>query len=224
MRLESADNKPTLLMLSTCFPDPDGSARAARAWRLLERASETHRVHLSAIADRPVNLNLWRQVAKRIERVHLIGKRRVRTTPVPYSGEALTWTQQIGFDALLTIGPEAWPRVFPSGIGTAICDMGNGELLDHPQPAQPQSLLTRFRLGRSHTTTMDVISACDHVTLAGWNQAWRVPGHRWKVRLLPDDGMTEAWARLFPDKASSQDIPPAVTVLPAQASPLRQAA
>ncbi len=53
-------HKPALLMLSHCVPDAIGSVARGRAWELLRLASQTHRVHLAAIVEAPVDLAQWR--------------------------------------------------------------------------------------------------------------------------------------------------------------------
>ena len=224
MRLEGTEHKPALLMLSHCFPDPDGPPQAARAWRILCCAAHTHRVYLSAVADRPVNLHLWRRVDDYAQRIHIIGKRPIRATPKPYSGEAVTWTNQLDFDALFATAPQAWPVVFPHGIGVAVCDVGNGEIFEKQQAGHSDGILTKLRPSRSRPSTTDILSACDRVTLASWNEAWQLPGQRWKVRLLPDDDMPDAWNRLFPAKPDLHDTAPELTVLNTHQPPLRQAA
>ena len=224
MRLDSNADIPNLLMLSDCFPDPDGPVKAARAWRLLACAATTHRVYLSAIADRPVNLQLWRRVDDLTQRIQIIGMRKVRTTPNPFTNEAVAWTRQTTFDTLLVNAPAAWPTLFPVGIGSAICDMGSGDVFDSADASKPMSFLAALRSSRKQTSVDDILAACDRVTLAGWNEAWQLPRHRWKVRLLPDDNMQDAWARLLPSKPRRRESLPQVTVLPAHTQPLRRAA
>jgi hypothetical protein len=55
--------------MSSCLPQADGDSGRQRAWQLLGAAASTHRVWAVALADGPIRLEHWREVAERCERL-----------------------------------------------------------------------------------------------------------------------------------------------------------
>jgi len=216
-----------MLMLSTCFPDPQGSAKAARAWRLLRCAAKTHRVFLSAVADCRVNLNGWRDVAGCVQRIHIVAPKRFGRFTSPCTDEARDGFRHIAFDALLANEPGAWPTVFPGRIASAVCDFahcGQDEIA-LPEPRTPE-LLSLLGLKPKPIRLPDVIAACDHVLVDSIEQASALASHRYKAVITPDDDLTAGWSRLYPQPRlqDTDPIVPSVTILHTEPSPLRQAA
>ncbi len=224
MRLETTQQKPTLLMLSDRFPDPDGDQRATRAWRLLCCASVTHRVYLSAVADKPVNLSLWRRVAKRVDRVQIAAPKRPWKEASPFSGDVITWTNTQNFDALLATNPSAWPAVFPGRISTAICDFTFDKTDSKPTIAGLyQRLWPRKQVELTAARRSQIIAACDRALVATTEQAKALIGAGGKVFILPDETVSKAWSLLF----AGAQIPveaPTPTVLHVKPTTLRHAA
>lgn len=208
-----------MLMLSDHFPDPDGGGRAARAWHLLSCASATHEVYLSAVTHKPVNLRLWRRVARHAGRVHIASSSRWWVKAKPFSGEATTWVGQHRFDALLATGPDAWPDIFPGDIGIALCDLAND--IEHVQ-SNGDEPARRFvslfgsvrRRDASLMKTAQVLPACDRLLVASDRQAQAVRGYRSKVITLSDTSAVDIWLRLFAGATSTESATPTVAVLP----------
>ncbi len=229
MRLDSMPNKPSLLMLGDHFPDPDGCVRAARAWHLLNCASDTHEVYLSAVTDRPVNLSLWRRVAEIATRVHIAASNRPWVKAKPFSGEAVAWVAQQRFDALLATGPNAWPNRFPGDIGIALCDITHdtGDLQSRAiEPAQGFSRLLGARRRRDSTRmrAAQIIPLCDHLLVTSENQAQALQNHRCKAVTLPDMSAKETWARLFTEDSLIDQTAHTLSVIPVKPGQARQAA
>lgn len=229
MRLECKPNKPSLLMLSDHFPDPDGCRRAARAWDLLNYASTTHDLYLSAVTTRQVNFQLWRRVAKHTRRIHIASSSRPWIKPIPFSGEAVAWADQQRFDSLLVTSPEAWPVIFPGQIRMAICDIAytDENIQQNAGESAGRSLslfaLTR-RQDKSRTRLAHILPACDRLLVASQEHALAIQKHRSKVITLSGTSALDTWARLFNRTAGSKPTTPTLAVLPVKPIQARQAA
>jgi hypothetical protein len=71
LNAEVVADKPAVLMLSHCVPQPAGSGARVEAWRLLTAAAARHRVYLACLRDGPVNLAQWRLVCRHAQRIAL---------------------------------------------------------------------------------------------------------------------------------------------------------
>lgn len=228
MRLECANNRPSLLMFSECLPDPEGDPRSARAWRLLSCATATHQVYLSVGAGRPVNLRQWRCVAQRVRRVHITPSNRPWFVPPTIPSEFKALLQQQRFDALLATSPRVWPGQYTIDARLKLCDFANdirgtdlltnepiGRWLSTPWPVRLREL------GR--TKTPHIIAACDHLLVANDAQAQMLPAPASKAVTIPDTSARDAWAGLF-SAAEDGLTPSTLTVLPVKPISYRQAA
>ena len=229
MRFDYTLNKPAMLMLSNHFPDPDGCGRAARAWHLLDCASATHEVYLSAVSDKPVNLRLWRRVARRARRVHIAASSWPWVKAKSFSGEVITWTEQQQFKALLATSPDAWPAIYPGNIETAFCDLASD--IEHipshrgQQPRRFGSLLGLFwQRETSRTRTTQILPVCDHLLVASDQQAQVLRGHRSKTITLPNVSAMDTWTRMFAEATSATPSVPTLAVLAVKPIQVRQAA
>lgn len=135
------DPRPTLLMLSHCVPDAVGTVDRVRAWQLLKLASQSHRVHLACLMDRPVQLAQWRAIHALADRLVIerkapwraIAARCVRTWHGPAGdelavGEALrasvdVWLDERPYDALVCTHPLMWRCVRDVPADVRICDV-----------------------------------------------------------------------------------------------------
>jgi hypothetical protein len=229
MQPDRNQNRPSLLMLSDSFPDMDGSSRAARAWRLLGCAAATHEVYLSAVADRPVNLRLWRRVAQLTHRVHIASSSWRRATPLPFSGEAVSWTQQREFDAMLATSPSAWPGDDSIRTGLRLCDFASSiDNLQRIDSEAPGRLASIFRLamrrGTDRVTPAEVRSACDRLLVASDQQAQMFRDDRSKAVILGDTDALVVWSKLFAEAEATELGTPTLTVLAVQPVHIKQAA
>ena len=229
MRLDCTTTKPSLLMLSDHFPDPDGCGRAARAWRLLNWASATHDVYLSAVTDKPVNLWLWRRVAQCANRVHIASSRWPWVKTKPFSGEATAWAGQHRFDALLATCPGAWPDIFPGNIGMALCDLATDIVHHQSKGGEPRARFSSLfgsvrQRDSSRTKAAQIMPECDHLLVASDQQAQALRGHRSKVITLPDTSAVDTWTRLFVGETTIESATPTLAVISVKPARVRQAA
>lgn len=229
MRLDDTHRRPALLMLSDHFPDPDGCGRAARAWHLLCYASVTHRVYLSAVADRPVNLRLWRRVAQRAERIQLSASNWRWITPNPYSGEAITWASQQSFHAVLTTSPNAWPDDPALDATWRLCDLSQDMPAVLDAQVQPTRGLDRLlRPGRWRGSwqvkVAKALAQSDQLLVTSDTQAVGLHEYQSKVVTIADNSAASAWTSLFTTPVEMPGPMPTLTVLPVQPTPVRQAA
>ncbi len=229
MRIDDTHDTPSLLMLSDCFPDPNGPRSAVRAWRLLRCAASTHRVYLAAVAGRAVNLKHWRRVAGLTQRVH-IEPRRPRLRPQsPIHGEAGVWVHQRRFDAMLVTSPRVWPSACPAGIGLSLCDFTHNLDPAQANAQEPGGLLSRLgwprlRRGVWQAKTKQVLDQCDLLLVSSDEQAGRLLEVRARVKVVPDDDATGAWATLFDATGPPEHTAPDVTIIPVHPLPVRKAA
>ncbi|MEZ6189723.1 MAG: hypothetical protein R3C45_00350 [Phycisphaerales bacterium] len=228
MRLECANNRPSLLMFSDCLPDPEGDKRSARAWRLLNCATATHQVYLSVGAGRPVNLKQWRCVAQRVRRVHITPSNRPWFVPPTIPSEFKTLLQQKRFDVLLATSPRVWPGRYDIDARLKLCDFANDiqDTHTHAGPvgrwaATPWPARLR-ELGRAKTSP--IIELCDHVIVASDAQALALPGRQNKAVTIPDSSTHDAWAKLFAPASDDAPATSTLTVLPVKPIAYRQAA
>jgi hypothetical protein len=229
MRIDHTHGKPSLLMLSDCFPDPQGGHSAVRAWGLMRYAASTHRVYLAAVADRAVNLRHWRRVAGLVDRVH-IEPRRSRLSPQsPIHGEAGVWAHQRRFDALLVTSPRVWPGASPGRIGLTLCDFTRDLDPEQTNAAAAVGLLGRLgwpglRRGVWQAKKNQALEQCDRLLVGSESQADRLRDTRAPVEVIPDGGAAGAWAALFGQTRTPQPTAPDVTIFPVQPLPIRKAA
>lgn len=229
MRLECANNRPSLLMFSDCLPDPGGDKRSARAWRLLNCAVATHQVYLSVGAGRPVNLKQWRCVAQRVRRVHITPSNRPWFVPPTIPSEFKTLLKQRRFDALLATSPRVWPTQYNIDARLKLCDFANDIQDTSRTPAGPAGRWgvtpwpARLRdLGRAKSP--QIIDLCDHILIANDTQAQALPEQHAKTVTLPDTSAHDAWARLFTPMSDDTAETSTLTVLPVKPMSYRQAA
>ena len=229
MRLECANNRPSLLMFSDCLPDPEGDKRSARAWRLLSCATATHQVYLSVGAGRPVNLKQWRCVAQRVRRVHITPSNRPWFVPPTIPSEFKNLLQQRRFDALLATSPRVWPDRYTIDARLKLCDFANDiQGIDQTPAGQvgrwgSSPWPVRLRdLGRAKTP--QIIALCDYLLLASNAQAQALPGRPSNAVTIPDNAAHESWAMLFTAAVPSDTTPSTLTVLPVKPISYRQAA
>lgn len=229
MRLENAHNRPSLLMLSDCFPNPSGDGRGARAWRLLCCAARTHEVYLSATADGPVNLRQWRDVAQRARRVHIAPGRRRWFSPPGLSSELKSMISKRPFDVLLATSPRAWPGRYTIDAGIKLCDVSRDtRALDLPptrkqQRRLPTSWSARLRdLVRARPDAIALI--CDYLLVADTHQAQALKAQHVKTVVIPDTSAQTVWEALFAQTTDADPAVPTLTVLPMQPASYRHAA
>lgn len=229
MRLEYTHNRPPLLMLSDCFPDPGGGGRSARAWHLLCCAATTHQVYLFTEAGGPVNLRQWRCVAQRVRRVHIAPSNRRWFVPSTLPSELSSLLRQRRFDVLLANSPRVCLSHRTIDARLKLCDFAQDVPGPGHVPAGPvgrrwsPSWPARLRdLGRAKAS--QAIAWCDHALVATEAQTHLLRGHPSKAVTIPDVGAQDAWAMLFSDAAESDPAASALTALPVKPISYRQAA
>ncbi|MCC6681831.1 MAG: hypothetical protein IT445_13100 [Phycisphaeraceae bacterium] len=110
-----------LLLVCAQLPQINGPTRCQQSWRLLTIARRTHDVHLVALLEDGVQLQQWRQAARRTQRLALIGRgltsRRKRLLR-----QIEAWTDR-EYDAVICDDPTLWPAMdnLPAQIRT--CDL-----------------------------------------------------------------------------------------------------
>lgn len=230
MRLSKSTRKPLLMMLSDCFPDPDGGDRAARAWRLLTCAATTHRVYLAAVADRPVNLQRWRLAAKIASRVHIEPSRSRKRTQRTLNTVAQTWSHQHRFNLLLASSPMAWPKGNPLPTDHGICDLATTFDPHTPHTGTPVGLAGRLlpswlKPDTLAATAPHALDLCGHVLVATPQQATQLNGLQDRAVVVDDDDPLTAWEQLCHTLHRCDASPPTVTVDPilTQTSPRKAA-
>ncbi len=234
MRLDTSQSQPSLLMLSDCFPDPDGASRAARAWRLLCCAASTHQVYLSADAGRPVNLDQWRRVADLARRVHLESRRPRLFRPSRIHQGAGVWARQRRFDVLLVTSSRVWPGIGLVDAGLRLCDFSQDKDRAGQGIVEQAGLLRRLvwpTLGRSSSRVegamkvSEVIAECDHPLVALAEQVSGLPAGQSRAVTVQESGPMDSWAQLFQEgQTLSEFVAPEVTVMPIHPVPSRKAA
>lgn len=230
MRLKNRQSKPSLLMLSDCFPDQHGDERAVRAWQLLSCAVSTHEVYLAVATDRAVNLVQWRRVGNLTRRVHIesIRPRLFRTSRLRQGWR--TWAQRWRFDTLLATSPSVWPKDIPVQSRTRLCDFTVPSDTGNDANQAPVGLLNRLSLPgfRRHTERMDVarvIAECDIALVSPGRIPGVLSGTALPVHAITGPDAVSAWSALFNERqALAERVTPEVTMMPLQPVPSRQAA
>ncbi len=234
MRTDALHNRPSLLMLSDRFPDPNGDKRAARAWRLLGCAAGTHKVYLSVGPGCAINLDQWRPVADLAVRVHIESRRPGLFASSRMHQGAYAWARQRRFDAMLVTSPRIWPGAGLVETGVRVCDFACDEVHVGQDISKPAGLLRRLVMpvlergsSRRHgpVKVSEVIAECDHLLVAKASEVGDLPAVGSRTVSVPGSGEVDSWAGLFQeDPMLPGFVAPEVTVMPIHPVPSRKAA
>lgn len=141
MQTRTVADKPPLLLLSHCVPDPFGHADRARAWQLLRLCSQTHSVALACIQDGPVSLPQWRHINARTTQFAIVPRRRRRRLAgslislynhavancLSYSNALAIpmtwWIARQRFEIALATAPVLWPELLHVDAERRLCDV-----------------------------------------------------------------------------------------------------
>ena len=159
--IKAGRNRPALLMLSHCVPDPMGTADRARAWQMLRLASQTHDVHLACIMDEPVHLDQWRQVHSQTHTI-VVENCPFRREAVsrglslfaPNISDQVRMTSALRrqvrmlrkdhrFDAVMCMHPGLWPLAERVRANVRVCDLYQPLSMAHALVAQRSSNIAR---------------------------------------------------------------------------------
>ncbi len=128
-------------MLSHCVPNARGCAARARAWELLRLASQTHRVHLAAVVDGPVDLAQWRTLDECTAHLSLqspdafgslldYAHRRIGSpaalamrSPATVMPSVHGWLESTAFDVVICTHPRMLGCVRHIAARLVVCDM-----------------------------------------------------------------------------------------------------
>ncbi len=110
-----------LLLVCAQIPQINGPSLNQQSWRLLAIARRTHFVHLIALLEDGVQLQQWRQVARRTRRLALIG-RGLTSRRKRLMRQIEAWTDH-DYDTVVCDDPTLWPAMdnLPAQIRT--CDL-----------------------------------------------------------------------------------------------------
>lgn len=207
MRHNDGSNQPALLMLSHCVPDACGDARRARAWQMLRLAAHTHRVHLVALEDGPVNLVHWRALQNLCQRVVIQARgishrwlargialldpaAAARVNLAILADPLATWLEDTRFDAIIMTHPALWPIARHIQAPRRIADLHWPASRMHPRHNGAEGRTdrswnawqARMHAAQEHAAAQ----GCDAVTIADPEHAASMSPTVCRAILLPD--------------------------------------